>query len=576
MDTVMQENILDGISMIVKDAVSNISTDKTIECEICKVQNAANGIYTVKYTENNFTAYSTNGIKYNVGDFVYVLVPQGDFNKNKIILCKIDAAPPLVETQDENYYNEISDNLLFNIDNDIELCTYNSEIKDINFNDDFISADIVNYQHFKLQADFRTDIIDLAQRVQGNYGLKISVPALDAETKQPIWVEKSIDIYNMNGNIYNFEDYSTQKIYFDFNGINYDPSRKIKLVAFVDGFRQDSSITDPDIFIKDISFKAVELLSDKDVQGYFLAIDSTESHYFLQGRYENDKILTPKLKINGVDADVRDYECFWFNEDSSIDIDNEYYNAQGGRGWRILNPQIESEVSEDGTILYDYNTSVYSFLVRETDVIAAARYKCVLVNSNLSLTKDITITNLNNNIKFSLTTSSGFTSFVKDVGTITLNAELVYPGATEDISFDYIFHRFDKNGNYLDDNFYTIEKWDSIEGEGRLTQISFPVVNIEDFNTIKCEFVRNRIQDGTVYNESIGISNILLTTGNKVSQKLIPLEVKSSKSYKVESMKKFIEKFSNRIDKAYIIHPKNLSIRDDGIICIPAYMTFCL
>ena len=61
-----------------------------------------------------------------------------------------------------------------------------------------------------------------------------------------------------------------------------------------------------------------------------------------------------------------------------------------------------------------------------------------------------------------------------------------------------------------------------------------------------------------------------------MSQKLIPLEVKSSKSYKVESMKRFIEKFEDRIDKAYIIHPKNLSIREDGIICIPAYMTICL
>ncbi|MBP5356860.1 MAG: ATP-binding protein [Clostridia bacterium] len=84
----------------------------------------------------------------------------------------------------------------------------------------------------------------------------------------------------------------------------------------------------------------------------------------------------------------------------------------------------------------------------------------------------------------------------------------------------------------------------------------------------------------TRYNEEKHRNDIeidfLLTTGNKVSQKLIPLEVKSSKSYKAESMKKFIEKFSNRIDKAYIIHPKNLSIREDGIICIPAYMTFCL
>ena len=84
----------------------------------------------------------------------------------------------------------------------------------------------------------------------------------------------------------------------------------------------------------------------------------------------------------------------------------------------------------------------------------------------------------------------------------------------------------------------------------------------------------------TRYNEEKHRNDIeidfLLTTGNKVSQKLIPIEVKSSKSYKVESMKKFIEKFKDRIDKAYIIHPKNLSIREDGIICIPAYMTFCL
>lgn len=36
------------------------------------------------------------------------------------------------------------------------------------------------------------------------------------------------------------------------------------------------------------------------------------------------------------------------------------------------------------------------------------------------------------------------------------------------------------------------------------------------------------------------------------------------------------KQFSNRIADLYIIHPKNLSIREDGIICIPAYMTFCL
>ncbi len=70
--------------------------------------------------------------------------------------------------------------------------------------------------------------------------------------------------------------------------------------------------------------------------------------------------------------------------------------------------------------------------------------------------------------------------------------------------------------------------------------------------------------------------DFLLTTGNKISQKLIPIEVKSSKSYKTESLDTFNKVYGNRIDVSYIIHPKNLAIREDGVICIPVYMTFCL
>jgi hypothetical protein len=71
--------------------------------------------------------------------------------------------------------------------------------------------------------------------------------------------------------------------------------------------------------------------------------------------------------------------------------------------------------------------------------------------------------------------------------------------------------------------------------------------------------------------------DFLLTTGSKVKQKLIPIEVKSAKSFKAESLQRFNDKFKARIDVSYIIHPKNLMIRDDGgIICLPAYMTFCL
>ena len=54
------------------------------------------------------------------------------------------------------------------------------------------------------------------------------------------------------------------------------------------------------------------------------------------------------------------------------------------------------------------------------------------------------------------------------------------------------------------------------------------------------------------------------------------IEVKSSKKYTTSSLDKFTSTFKKRISNSYIIHPKNLSIREGEIICIPAYMTFCL
>ena len=70
--------------------------------------------------------------------------------------------------------------------------------------------------------------------------------------------------------------------------------------------------------------------------------------------------------------------------------------------------------------------------------------------------------------------------------------------------------------------------------------------------------------------------DFIISTGSRVNNKIIPIEVKSSRNYTTSSLIKFKEKFHERIAESYIIHPKKLSIRDDGIICIPAYMTFCL
>ena len=70
--------------------------------------------------------------------------------------------------------------------------------------------------------------------------------------------------------------------------------------------------------------------------------------------------------------------------------------------------------------------------------------------------------------------------------------------------------------------------------------------------------------------------DFLLTNESKTNLKITPIEVKSSKNYSTDSFDKFSQRFSSRIGEKIIIHPKPFRVRDDGVICLPAYMAFLL
>lgn len=69
--------------------------------------------------------------------------------------------------------------------------------------------------------------------------------------------------------------------------------------------------------------------------------------------------------------------------------------------------------------------------------------------------------------------------------------------------------------------------------------------------------------------------DFLLANNSKLQYKLYPVEVKSGTSYSVNSLKNFKRKYKASIGACYVIHPRNLSVKDD-IICIPPYMAMCL
>jgi len=69
--------------------------------------------------------------------------------------------------------------------------------------------------------------------------------------------------------------------------------------------------------------------------------------------------------------------------------------------------------------------------------------------------------------------------------------------------------------------------------------------------------------------------DFIISNNSKTKYKIYPIEVKSSIRYSANSLLMFREKYKKRIGECYIIHPRNLSVKD-GILCIPPYMTICL
>ena len=69
--------------------------------------------------------------------------------------------------------------------------------------------------------------------------------------------------------------------------------------------------------------------------------------------------------------------------------------------------------------------------------------------------------------------------------------------------------------------------------------------------------------------------DFIISNNSKLKYKMFPIEVKSGKRYSTKSLNDFTQKYKERIGEGYIVHPRNLLLKD-GIICIPPYMAMLL
>ena len=118
-----QESILQAIDYLVNNRIDKINKDQTITATIANCENALTQQYSVNYNGGLITAYAQEGASYKQNQEVYILVPEGDFSKRKVILGKASQV-----TEDDNItfvsslinnYNMIGQNVIKDNNNNL-------------------------------------------------------------------------------------------------------------------------------------------------------------------------------------------------------------------------------------------------------------------------------------------------------------------------------------------------------------------------------------------------------------------------------------------------------------------------
>lgn len=275
------EVLCESVKIISESLLEGLAFDKTVECIITDDSLRTQGTYTVTDGSVSFTAYSEN-TSYRKNTAVYVTIPNGDYDNDKIITGKKvlgSALEPFIYNSPFSSIVDVSGNLIKNngsaglIANlpSIYYTPYYGEVNSDNFSSFYIcdeegfysvatnaDADMYYERHtdglsctiyeqtfenpfhgftrLGLQAQFQAWLQEY-NCISGNYGLKLTVEfapegSLTQDLKERTTRVMYLEVSDMIGSPYNFETYYNQEKVFDissFGGVS-----SIKLEFFQD------------------------------------------------------------------------------------------------------------------------------------------------------------------------------------------------------------------------------------------------------------------------------------------------------------------------------------------------------
>ena len=474
------ESLLEAMKTIAKKEIDKVDKNITIQAKIKEVKDEAKGLYDVEYLGNSFEASCPTRLNLVQNDLVSILIPNGDMSdKNKIILGAIsNNINELGNSSVSVLYNEKSENFISN-NEEFSFCSYSGNQEYIFFIKDSEKL-FKNYRddYHLLKLSFFAKVGLANDNIQGDYGVKIIIPAFDENLEE---VEKEIVLNRLSAgdpNNNTGEIYCQREQIFDMEHYTYNPDKDIAVKVFCKDFIENKNITKKDIFIRNISLVFVEKINGEENETYSLNIVPTESKFFSKS-FTQDKTLIPELKVKGKKTDISQYEILWFKENGQITSSSEEYSPYGGYGWECLNNKIAVNETLEGEKTYKFN-SMFSLEVKKSDIITSMRYKCVVLvktNEGATLAEDIIeIKNLLSNISIDIIPNNG-NVFLKDIGEISLTGKVNnYTFSKESIPYFY-WTRFSKEGNF-------IEQLNTNRGT-----ITFPVNKVNKSNTVSLTVV---------------------------------------------------------------------------------------
>lgn len=309
------ENLFKAIDIITAERLSNLGYDKTIKATITDDSQSAQGRYTLTDGSSSFDASCDPATIYKKDMMVYVIIPEGNWDNEKLIVGKYS-------NKGDNYYNyanpsddflDVTHNLISDVNAQSLLANDTSRPYVQVWSCD--GVEYKGYNRLALKGNFRTWLSSL-DVMKGTYGLVLYVVSKESlyDTGDFERTYKfNLFTSDMYGDPFNFETYYLQEKVFDISGLSNIIHMELLLVQNSDFYNVENNLVEykdasgevfPDnIFVQNpyisLGYDLNDVIED-DVRLYTLDAETYDATYDENRRQKTMNVRWIHIQEDGV------------------------------------------------------------------------------------------------------------------------------------------------------------------------------------------------------------------------------------------------------------------------------------